>query len=124
MTEQELKHYGIPGMKWGVRRYQNEDGSLTPLGRRRKGEEIDAVNSHYERANRKHKRTLEKVKKYKKSGNRSERKDAYWKKQEDFANRMIKGHKALADAEIKKIKKTPIKDLINSRANDRGKKLV
>jgi hypothetical protein len=30
-----LKHHGILGMKWGVRRYQNEDGSLTPEGERR-----------------------------------------------------------------------------------------
>lgn len=29
----ELKHWGIEGMKWGIRRYQNEDGSLTPEGR-------------------------------------------------------------------------------------------
>ena len=29
-----LKHYGVKGMKWGVRRYQNPDGSLTPEGRR------------------------------------------------------------------------------------------
>lgn len=29
-------HSGIKGMKWGVRRYQNKDGSLTPAGKRRR----------------------------------------------------------------------------------------
>lgn len=33
----ELKHWGILGMKWGLRRFQNEDGSLTPEGRERYG---------------------------------------------------------------------------------------
>lgn len=31
----ELMHYGIKGMRWGVRRYQNPDGSLTESGKKR-----------------------------------------------------------------------------------------
>lgn len=38
-TGQDLEHSGIPGMKWGVRRYQNRDGSLTALGKARYGAE-------------------------------------------------------------------------------------
>ena len=36
-VENELKHWGILGMKWGIRNYQNPDGSLTPEGRIRYG---------------------------------------------------------------------------------------
>ena len=38
--ENELMHWGIKGMKWGVRRYQNKDGSLTPAGRKRYDKEM------------------------------------------------------------------------------------
>lgn len=35
MYSTELQHHGIKGQKWGVRRFQNEDGTLTPAGRSR-----------------------------------------------------------------------------------------
>ena len=34
----DLRHHGIKGQKWGVRRFQNSDGSLTEAGRKRYGD--------------------------------------------------------------------------------------
>lgn len=31
----EIYHHGVKGQKWGIRRYQNPDGSLTPAGKKR-----------------------------------------------------------------------------------------
>ena len=35
-----LTHYGVKGMKWGVRRYRNKDGSLTPAGKKKNEKEL------------------------------------------------------------------------------------
>lgn len=40
ICSEELTHHGIPGMKWGIRRYQNKDGSLTNAGKRRYEKEL------------------------------------------------------------------------------------
>ena len=44
-TMNELYHYGIKGQKWGVRRFQNKDGSLTTAGRKRRNEFYDTEKS-------------------------------------------------------------------------------
>ena len=41
-----LVHHGIKGQKWGIRRYQNPDGTLTEAGKKRYSDEIDV--SRYE----------------------------------------------------------------------------
>ena len=42
--DDELMHYGIKGQKWGIRRYQNKDGTLTPAGRKKYKLEIKEEN--------------------------------------------------------------------------------
>lgn len=42
-TSNELYHHGVKGMKWGRRRYQNEDGSLKPAGRGRYSAQLKAT---------------------------------------------------------------------------------
>ena len=42
VDSEELYHHGIKGQKWGVRRYQNKDGTLTPAGAQRYKDEVNS----------------------------------------------------------------------------------
>lgn len=44
-SEDDLEHYGVLGMKWGIRRYQNKDGSLTSAGKARYGDKPSFMKS-------------------------------------------------------------------------------
>jgi RecA/RadA recombinase len=75
----ELYHHGVKGQKWGIRRFQNPDGSLTDEGRRRNGNKIiDSIRDEYRHQKQK----------------RAERKE--YKK----AKRIVEGEKARKNGEF------------------------
>ena len=67
MRRDELYHFGIKGRKWGVRRFQNEDGSLTPVGKKRYDNDSESYSTVLGKTTKDSKRTMRLKKKIAKS---------------------------------------------------------
>lgn len=62
MSNTELYHHGIKGQRWGIRRYQNKDGSLTAYGKKRYAKELAKLEAEKKRI-RQQEQTAKKMKK-------------------------------------------------------------
>lgn len=111
-----IAHHGIKGQKWGVRRYQNEDGSLNEAGRKRYG----SVGKDYKVSNsdiRKERETA--INNYEKKDSRNKTVESYYKKMDklmdeydfdaDFEDSGVTGrdrraHKLYKEYDSKRIK--------------------
>ncbi len=90
----QIWHWGIPGMKWGVRRYQNKDGTLTEAGKKRYDRDV-AANAKKKKDNRLSEEGLQ-------DPNRWVREDRERAKSvADAGNQMAGNLKALSDKSMK-----------------------
>lgn len=116
-----LQHHGIKGQKWGVRRYQNKDGSLTADGRKRYGSE-DNFRKQYPEDVKKGLKTAKGLVDKGKDVNDKITKKA---KEEQIKKDVSK----MSDQELQKIvnrlnMEERYKQVMNSRAADDGKNVV
>lgn len=122
--EHELYHYGTKGMRWGVRRYQNADGSLTKAGQKRldkyRSKELDKIIDKYQ------------VEKLTKQRDKLERK-ALTKGGLFIDNRLAKAQyraykaSAMEYLESQKVYEMSYEDMMSERAalrKDRGKTFI
>lgn len=93
-----LQHYGILGMKWGIRRFQNDDGSLTAEGRKRYEHSTDEVMAEKQKAYETGKAATVTGYAAQKAQKRADRANARLEKAEESGNaRKVEKAKAKAD---------------------------
>lgn len=58
-----IAHHGIKGQRWGIRRYRNDDGSLTDLGKKRYANDAKKFNKAYSETEKKYSKVLKRAEK-------------------------------------------------------------
>ena len=109
LETKELYHHGIKGQKWGIRRYQNDDGTLTEAGKERySADSVDSMGKEYKKLyNADRKQALRDAK--------EDRKQLYKIYDKDTSNKKIK----------EKFGDITAKDLMSSDRNSKlGKKIA
>ena len=112
-----LYHHGILGQKWGIRRFQNEDGSLTPAGKKRYGYLEESAN----KASKFAEYAKEEKKKYSKGLSDSQKKNGVkqsdldrWKKASTVQRQKYENlAKKYGSIDISKLDKNTIKEAKN-----------
>lgn len=133
METYEIVHSGVKGMRWGVRRYQNKDGSLTAAGRKRYGSsKEEAMKARAKAKAKAEKANAKAAKKAEKDSKKLMRKSA-----KDMTDEEL--NKAIARAKLeqeynrmhpepvsrgKKVAQTLMKDVITPAAINAGKKYL
>lgn len=122
----ELYHYGIKGMHWGIRRYQNPDGTLTELGKKHYDQEVDVIKNQYNKKIIKSEKKISKANEYLKLDKniQEDKKVKKAKAVKAYEKAKIKMYKDLANAELKKLKDTPIDKIADKRSKDTGKAIA
>ena len=127
--EYELYHHGVKGQRWGIRRYQNKDGTLTKAGQRRYNRELEKLKKEQKILKNKE-ATSAKIEKLKKiQSDIDERKKALEPQKEEktktisFKTKTEKSHKKMTEAELnERIKRLKVeKEYVDLKKDTRTK---
>lgn len=123
ISNDELYHHGVKGQRWGVRRYQNPDGTLTAQGQARlaklRGNEIGKVQKRIDRNTENYNKKLQKMQKKIDVANAKgkEKKADKLTQERERVKKKYEIGKSIAEKEIKALKKYKLSDFAKEQHN-------